>query len=106
MDSSTPTPRTTGPAFRVIVLFPETPAVYERVFVQLDGEYGMVHVFSEDGQTHHLSIPAPAAIVEWEDASALRPHPFIPSFVPGAWEEMGAQMQQMMEGMGRAFGPS
>ncbi len=96
--------KTSGPAFRVIVLGPQQAMVYEGIHVQFDPAHPVVHVLSADQQTHYLSVPVASAIVEWQDASALEPKPFVPSFGDGAFDQVGEQMQRMMNDMGRAFG--
>ena len=105
MNHTIASPTVSGTAFRVTILGPQPAEAYERVHAQLDAAHGVVHVFSADAQTHYLTIPIGSALIEWQDPSALGALPRVPPFGPGAFERMGEQVQRMVEGMGRTFGP-
>lgn len=96
---------TSGPAERVVVMGPQHAIAYQNVYAQMDAEHGVVHIFSADAQTHHLSVPLGCTMVEWQDAAALQPQPWIPTFGSGAFGAIGEQMERMLKDMGDAFGP-
>lgn len=103
MSSVPASPTTAGQAFRVTIMGQEAEA-YERVYVQLDAQFPVVHVFSTDAQTHYLTIPLASALIEWEDPAPLQPFPRLPAYGPGAFERFGEHAQRIAEGVGRAFG--
>ena len=98
MSSPEPVPTTSGPAFRVTILGPQQAEAYEHVYATIDEARGVVHLFSHDGKTHYLSIPASAALVEWKDPTELRPRLRVAPFGPGAFDGFGEQIQNMMKG--------
>jgi hypothetical protein len=95
--------RTSGPAFRVIVLVGEQPIAYHDVQVKLDPGAGLFHVLDRSGNRHFLSVPISLAVVEWSDAASLEPVPYVPGFGPGAFEAVGRRLSEMSESMSRAF---
>ena len=103
MNPLEPTPTTSGPAFRVTILGPQQAEAYENVYAVIDEARRAVHLFSHDGTTHYLTIPAGAALVEWKDPTELRPRLRVPPFGPGAFDGFGEQVQNMMKGF-RGFG--
>jgi hypothetical protein len=95
---------TSGVAARVTLLAPDLSEAYERVYVQLDSGAGLVHVLSEDAATHYLTIPIGQVLIEWRPRSELQPRPRVPAYGPGAFDQMGEQMQQMLDEMERSMG--
>ena len=93
---------TSGVAARVTLLAPDFSEAYERVYVQLDA--GVVHVLSEDAATHYLTIPVGQVLIEWRPRSELQPQPRVPVYWPGAFDQVGEQMQQMLDEMERSMG--
>ena len=104
MNEPSATPRLSGRAFRVTLLISEPAEAYRDVRVQIDGQAGLVHVFSADGRTHYLSMPASSTLVEWEDPAALQPQIRVPPLGAGAFDQMGEQMQRMIQGMQHGMG--
>jgi len=104
MDTPAIEPTTSGPAYRVTLLAPQQAEAYQGVYVRLDAQRGVVHLYSADGQTHYLTLPAGATLIEWLDPAVLEPRPRVPAFGARAWEQFGEQIQRMSEGVGRAFG--
>lgn len=98
-------PQTAGPAYRVSILGPEQVEAYMNVHVVIDREHPVLHVFAADATTHYLTIPLSSALVEWKDPSALNPQLRMPGFGAGAFEQLGEQVQRMMEGMRHGLGP-
>ena len=97
-------PTTAGPAFRVTIVSAQHTEAYQGVQASIDGDRGVVHLFSADGQTHYLTIPVALALVEWVDPAPLHPQPRIPPYGSGAFERLGEQVQRMAEGFGKGFG--
>ena len=62
MTSPHPIPTTSGLAFRVTIMGPQQAEAYERVHAVVDSAHAVVHLFSHDGQTHYLTIPAGSAL--------------------------------------------
>jgi hypothetical protein len=97
-------PTTSGVAFRVSILGLEQVEAYANVYAALDPEHDVVHVFSSDRQTHYLTIPITRTLIEWKDPSGLQPQLRLPPLGAGAFEQLGEQMQRMMEGMAHGMG--
>lgn len=93
--------RTSGTAFRVIVLAGQHAIAYRNVQVKLDPSAGLLHLLDEGGTRHYLSAPMTLCIVEWSDPAALEPEPFMPVFASGAYERMLQQIAQMTGNIGR-----
>ena len=98
MTTPHPIPTTSGLAFRVTIMGPQQAEAYERVHAVVDSAHAVVHLFSHDGQTHYLTIPAGSALIEWKDPTELRPRLRVPPFGPGAFDGFGEQIQNMMKG--------
>jgi hypothetical protein len=96
---------TSGAAERVVVMGPQQAVAYAQVYARLDADHGVIHILSADAQIHYLTVPIGCTLVEWQDASPLRPQPWIPAFASGAFGAMGEQMERMLKEMGDAFGP-
>jgi len=64
----------------------------------------VVHIFGPDAHTHHLTVPIGCTLIEWRDPSVLEPPPRLPPYGPGAFRQMGDELQRMTEEMGRTFG--
>lgn len=95
---------TSGVAARVTLLAPDFSEAYERVYVHLDAAAGVVHVLSEDAGTHYLTLPVSQVLIEWRPRDELHPRPRVPAYGAGAFDQVGAQMQQMLEEMERGMG--
>lgn len=98
-----PSIRTSGPAFRVVVLAGQQAVAYHDVQVRLDPGAGLFHLLNRDGTVHFLSVPVARVVVEWSDTAPLGPEPYVPSFGQGAFERVGKQLSEMSESIGRAF---
>jgi|GEM_PF-5444802 hypothetical protein len=99
-------PTVSGPAFRVTILGQQYAEGFENVFAKIDAAHSAVHVFSADGETHYLTIPITAALIEWHDPAPLNSVPRLPAMGAGAFERMDAQLQQMTESMRNRFDES
>jgi hypothetical protein len=102
--SESPIPRTSGRAYRVSLLGQEQVEAYPSVHVELDAEHSVVHLFSGDGATHYLTLPLARALIEWEDPAPLQPQLRLPPFGAGAFDQMGEQMQRMVQGIQHGMG--
>lgn len=72
MDAPRATPTLAGRAFRVTLLGP-APDSFSGIYVDVDGENGVVHLFASDGTTHVFTVPIALAVIEWTDSRLLRP---------------------------------
>lgn len=105
MSNTGASPNRSGLAFRVSILGPQQVEAYSDVHVVIDPDHAAVHVFAADGATHYLTIPSGAALIEWKDPAALNPQMRLPAFGPGTFEQVGEQVQRMMEGMRHGLDP-
>lgn len=95
---------TAGHAFRITLTCVTPPEAYRGVYVRLDEAMRVVHIFAADTLTHFLTIPLSSVLVEWRDPAELKPQPRTPPYGPANFEELGDQLRQITESMGKALG--